>query len=760
MRTWSLVAGFGGMLSLAAAAGGQEAAPQEILRVPRAVSPITVDGVLDEAAWESALRLTLPYEIYPGNNTPAPVRTECLLLYDDRNLYVGFRASDPRPGDIRVYLGDRDMLPTDEDQVTIVLDTFNDHRRGYAFAASPLGVQWDAIASEVGGTGLSFDSSWDAIWSSKGSIDGDGYVVEMAVPFTSLRFPRGGSDLVWGFHVMRFQPRSVIRQLSLRPIDRNNSCFLCQSIRLTGFSGLKTGTNLELDPTITARREDEREAFPVGPITNGPVSGEGGLTARWTMTPDLTLSAAFNPDFSQVEADIAQLKINTRFALYYPEKRPLFLEGADFFQTRLNTIYTRTVADPSWGTKLVGKVGRNALGVVVAEDNLTNLLFPANQGSQSASLDRSVTDAALRYRRDLGASSTIGLLYTGREGPGYSNQVAGVDGVIRLSEHDTINAQALASRTEYPASVAAQYDQPARPFRGAAVTLDYRHESEEWNWGVSGSDLGPHLRVDTGFIPRVDTRSIGASVERVVWGEPEGRLIRMSFGVTGSRTEDHDGLLTDGSEGLFFRWEGPLQSSLSAGVSRGKEFFKGVTYDQTREDASWSIAPWRRLSLSLSGDFGDEVDYDNSRPAKGARIVPALSLRLCRHLKADLDDTYETLNVEGGRLFRASLAQARLAWQFNVRAMARAILQYTDIRRRLSLYTDFCDPSDPTCAQPRALPPEVEKTLFTQLLFSYKVNPQTATYLGYSDDRLGEQGLPLRQSDRTVFFKIGYAWLP
>jgi len=757
VRTWGLVIGFGGLLSLAAAAGAQETAHPEILRVPRAASPIAVDGILDEGAWESALRLTLPYEIYPGDNTPAPVRTECLLLYDERNLYVGFRASDPKPEEIRTYLADRDMLPNDEDQVSIVLDTFNDRRRGYAFAAGPLGVQWDAIASEVGGTGLSFDSSWDAIWSAKGSIVDDGYVVEMAVPFTSLRFPRGGSDLVWGFHAMRFQPRSVIRQLSLRPIDRNNNCFLCQAASLTGFSDLRTGLNLELDPTVTARREDEREAFPDGPMTNGPVRREGGLTARWAVTPDLTLSTAINPDFSQVEADVAQLKINTRFALYYPEKRPLFLEGADFFQTRLNTIYTRTVANPSWGAKLVGKTGRNALGVVVAEDDVTNLLLPANQGSRSASLDRNVTDAALRYRRDLGASSTIGFLYTGREGPDYANQVAGADGVIRLSELDTLSAQALGSRTEYPADIAAQYDQPERPFRGAAVTLDYRHESETWNWSVSGSDLGPHLRVDTGFIPRVDTRSGGASVERVVWGNPEGRLIRMSFGATGSRTENHDGLLTDDFEDVFFRWDGPLQSSVSVDVSKGREFFNGVTYDQTRESASWSMPPAGGLSLSLSGDAGDEVDYDNSRPGRGARIIPGVSFKIGRHLRANLDDTYETLSVDGGRLFRASLAQARLAWQFNVRAMARAIVQYTDIRRRLSLYTGVCSPSSPP---PCDLPREVEKTLFTQLLLSYKVNPQTAIYLGYSDDRLGEQDVPLRQTDRTVFFKVGYAWLP
>ncbi len=756
MRTASLIIGFVTLLSLAAAAAGQEAAAPDALRVPRAGTPIKVDGILDEAAWESALRLTLAYEVYPGDNTLAPVRTECLLLYDERNLYVGFRASDPRPEEIRAYLADRDMLPSDEDQVSIVLDTFNDHRRGYSFAASPLGVQWDAILSEVGGAGLSIDPSWDAVWSARGAIVADGYVVEMAIPFASLRFPRGGGELVWGLHASRFQPRSVVREMSLRPIDRNNSCYLCQSIRLTGIRDPKPGLNLEIDPTVTAHRDDQREAFPDGPMRNGPVSGEGGVTARWAATPDLTLSAAFNPDFSQVEADVAQLKINTRFALYYPEKRPLFLEGADFFQTRLNTIYTRTVADPSWGAKLVGKIGPNALGAVVAEDDITNLLFPANQGSRSASLDQNVTDAALRYRRDLGASSTLGFLYTGREGPGYSNQVAGVDGVIRLTDHDTVNVQALGSRTRYPSDIATSYDQPDRPFRGAAFTLDYRHESKEWNWSLSGSDLGPRLRVDTGFIPRVDTRTLGGSLERVIWGDPTGRLIRLSFGVLADRIENHDGLLTDGSESLYVRWEGPLQSSASLEVLRGREYFNGVTYDQTSTDVGWSITPSRWMTVSLTGSYGDAVDYDNARSGKETRISSGLSFKLGRHLRASLDETYETLDVDGGRLFRAYLAQAHLAWQFNVRAMARAILQYSDIRRRLSLYTGVCDPADPSCVPPL----EVDRSLFTQLLFSYKVNPQTAVYLGYSDDRLGQTDVPLRQSDRTLFFKIGYAWLP
>src|SRR5437773_1661590 len=762
MPRHALIGGLLGFMMIARPAWAAAAAETTLI-VPRAASAIRVDGVLDDPAWSSALKLSLAYETYPGDNLPATLRTECLVVHDEHDLYLAFRAFDPDPGAIRAYLADRDNLPGDEDQVQFVLDTFNDQRRAYVFAASPLGVQWDAIASEVGGTGLSYDSSWDAIWSVRGRIDRDGYTLEFAVPFASLRFPRGGGQQTWGLHVTRSQPRSVVRQLSLRPIDRSNNCFLCQEAKIAGFEGVRTGLNLELDPTLTATRSDERAAFPDGPMLNGPVGGDLGITTRLTPAPDLTLSAALNPDFSQVEADTAQLKINTRFALYYPEKRPLFLEGADFFQTRLSTIYTRTVADPSWGAKLVGKGGPDALGVVVARDRITNLILPANQESRSTTLFRSSTSSVVRYRRDVGTSSTLGTLLTDREGSGYSNRVLGVDGMIRLSERDTLDAQALASRTEYPAAVAGAFVQPDGSFRGTAVNFGYRHESKEWNWGVSGSDLGRNLRVDTGFIPRVDTRSAGANVERVVWGDPAGAFIRTSFGASLYRTEDHTGRLTDESRSLFFRWDGPRQSALSLDLNRAREFFAGTTYDLAGESVSLSFTPRGDLSLDLSGDFGDEVDYDNCRPGRIVRLVPGVSFKAGRHLRVRLDETYETLGVEGGRLFRASLAQTRIAWQLNVRAAARAIVQYTDIRREPDLYlTSPCpDLVPPGSPPPVVAPPErIERTLFTQLLYSYRVNPQTALYLGYSEDRLGDTGTPLTQRDRTFFVKVGYAFLP
>ena len=270
---------------LPAAAGAPPAALS--FTIPRAASPIRIDGILDDEAWKSALVLDLAYEIDPGENTPAPVKTECLLLYDADGLHAAFRAHDPDPTAIRAHLSDRDQAFRD-DFVGIFLDTFNDERRGVQLFVNPLGVQMDGSRNDVGNGGdQSEDPTWDAIWHSAGRITADGYEVEMSVPFTSLRFSRADEQLTWGFLAMRNYPRDLRHQILLRPLDRDRDCFFCQEAKLTGFNGITPGRNLEFDPTITAHRADERDDAAGAPLESNPAAAEGGLSARWSITqPD------------------------------------------------------------------------------------------------------------------------------------------------------------------------------------------------------------------------------------------------------------------------------------------------------------------------------------------------------------------------------------------------------------------------------------------------------------------------------------------
>jgi len=716
-------------------------------QVTRATGPIKVDARLDEPAWQNALRLELKYEIQPGENVPPPVRTEFLIIYDTDNLYLGFRAFDPEPDKIRAHITDRDH-PYRDDFVGVIFDTFNDKRRGYEFFVNPLGVQMDLSRNEMGGGDNSEDDTWDAIWSSAGRITTEGYEVELAIPFSSLRFPKVAGEQTWRIAPFRAYPRSVRHQIFLMPMARDNNCMFCQVPMFVGFDGITPGRNIEIDPTLTAERTDELEDTDdlSTPFRDGSFDTKAGVSAHWGITPNVSLNAALNPDFSQVEADSAQLSTNTRYALFYPEKRPFFLEGADIFSTPISAVYTRTVADPRWGAKVSGKAGANAFGVFVAQDRTTNLLFPSNAGSDLDTYEESNTSGVLRYRRDIGKSSALGVIATSREANGYHNKVYGADGMIRISDQDTARFQILTSRTRYPGALAEDYGQPAKDFDGSAFFGILEHNTRTWDAWTWHERYTSGFRADLGFVPRVDAATSCVGGQYKILGEKGDWYTRLTFGAEPWRTTDHTGRVTDQAIPVYVNYQGPLQSTVNIRAARAKEYYDGVTYDQDRLFVFYNLRLNGTFTTSLDTRFGDTVDYDNSRPARVTHLAPGFTLDLGRHLALTVDDVFEDLNVRGGRLYRANLLQAKTVYQLNTRSFVRLIVQYLDLRRNLDLYVDPPDGAK-------------EREVFSQLMFSYKINPQTVFFLGYSDSRGEEDRIPMLLKSRTVFAKIGYAWL-
>ncbi len=731
-------------LCLFAAGAAAQAPASEPHRVPATSLPIKIDGAIDEEAWRGALVVQLDVETEPGENVPAPVATECLLTYGKNALYVAFRAHDPEPEKIRARLADRDAA-TSDDFVGVVLDTFNDERRAVEFFVNPRGVQMDRTWDDVNGNE---DASWDAIWSSAGRVTGSGYEVEMAIPFSSLRFPRAPGPQTWGLDALRYYPRSFRHRLSNNPKDRAVECYLCQLEKISGFDGASPGRNVEIDPTLTAGRGDVREDFPDGPIVDGEEDVELGVTARWGINPNLTLSAAVNPDFSQVEADVAQLDVNEQFALFSPERRPFFLEDADIFDTQQPVVFTRNVADPAWGIKLTGKEGKNAHGVFVARDELTNLLFPGSQGSDSGSFDFETTAAALRYRRDIGKSSAIGAIATHRDGGGYSNSVLGVDGLLRFTDADSVRVQVLSSTTEYPAAVAEAFGQPSGSFDDHSVALAYDHIGRDWEVNLQYRDIGDGFRADMGFMPRVDFSILVGGFERNWYGEEGDSFSELSFGFQWDRLEEHKGgeLLEEEWE-IYFDAAGPKQSYLFLGAGTKDRVFDGLLFDdEVFFDLYFEFQPTAELFFTLSGRIADDIDFFNVQPGEELFIAPELRYDFGEHLRLSLSHALSRLDVDGGRLFEANLTQSRLEYQINLRTFVRAIVQYTDVERDPDLY-------------PGAGVDAESENLFTQLLFSYKVNPRTVLFLGYSDDSFGSQDYGLTRENRAFFFKIGYAWV-
>lgn len=713
--------------------------------VVRASSPVKIDATLDEAAWAEAPRIDLPYEFFPGDNTPSPVTSDCRVTYDHENLYLGCLLQDPEPRAVRANITDRDPQPVD-DYVELYVDPFNDQRRAYIFRVNPLGVQTDATFS----AGVGEDLSWDAIWNSAGRLTAEGYAVEAAIPFKSLRFPSTTGPQTWGMIVGRNYPRSVRHRIRSMPTDRNEACLLCQADKLAGLEDIRPGRDLEFTPTLTTRREDVNNAFPNDDLETGDVDPEFGITARWGITPNANLGATINPDFSQVEADVAQFQVNERFAIFYPEKRPFFLEGADIFGTPLDVVYTRTVVDPRAGLKLTGKEGRTVYGGYAAQDRVNSILLPSNAGTGLGFVEDEVNSAVLRFRRDVGRTSTLGAMYTGRMSDDYYNHVAGVDGFFRLGQSQFLRAQVVRSETQYPDEILALGVRPdSGSFGGNSVYAEFIHQSRSWIIDAIYEDRSRDFRADAGFVPRVDIRGPTVTAERVFWGAPNQWYRRLSVLGYGQRLEDHDGRLTDLGFALVGNYSGRRQLNVNVGAGYNKKYYAGQYFEMLDLRPGFDIRPNGRLTISASGRFGEEIDFANARKARIFEIYPGFNLKVGRNLDIGLEYSMRQLQTLGEdtlggglEIVDARITEGRVVYHFNARTFVRGILQYQDTDQNPDVFGG-------------PVQPEVEE-LFAQLLFAYKVNPQTVLFLGYTDDRVGLQNVDLTPTGRTFFMKVGY----
>lgn len=739
---------------------GAEVLPtaREAFMVPVGASEVRIDGRLDEAVWEAAIRIPISYEVDPAENGPAPVATECRLSHDAEHLYFACEARDPDPDGIRAYVVDRDGIDG-HDRIVLTLDPFNDQRRAFQFGVSALGVQSDAVMAQQGAgnpnegpNAMPVDDSWDAIWSSAGSITNDGYIVEAAIPFRSLRFPSGGGE--WGAYITRWWPRSSNVEMRSSTWDRDDSCLLCQAQLLRGIRGGTPGVNVQLSPTLTGSRSDVRSDFgPAGQLVAGDSDPQFGMDAQWGLTSDLTLNLTANPDFSQVEADVAQLDVNNRFALFFPEKRPFFLEGADFFGTPINAVFTRSISDPIAGGKITGKIGDQAVGLLVGRDRANRIIIPGSEFSRTASLDSEVTTAVARFRRDVGGTSTVGALYTGREGTGYHNRLAGFDAFYRPLASVTIQGQLLRSQTEYPAAVAAEYDQSDRSFTGTGVQARGRWSTRNWRVEADFRRFDEGFRADAGFVTQAGIQGGFANMTRTWWGGSDRWFNQLRFTAGTWRNDDFSGNRINGGAWAGVEFEGPSQSFIGIWPNVAmSEYYDGVQHSGLNQlFFTMRAAPSGTLRFGLNGNVGDVVDYANGGVGSEFRLSPDASLRFGRNVEAGLSHTVQRLNRDGAPVFTANLSEVRAVYNFSPRSFLRSVIQYRHTDRDPAQYEAVVDPT--------------RRSLFAQLLYAYKVNPQTLLFLGYSEDGTGftdedRRRVPLTTTGRSFFVKIGYAWRP
>ncbi|MDJ0842250.1 MAG: carbohydrate binding family 9 domain-containing protein [Acidobacteriota bacterium] len=719
-------------------------------RITKATSDIKIDGVLEEQAWKDALKLELKYEVRPAENLPPPVKTEMFLAFSDTALLIAFRAHDPDPSKIRARYNDRDSSFQD-DFVGVVLDTFNDERRAYELLVNPLGAQIDAINDEVGDN---YDTSWNAIWDSAGKITDSGYEVEMRIPFNQLRFQPQQGPQTWGLDGIRSYPRTDKHHIGLFPRERGNNSYLSQEEKMIGFEGADPGRNLEIVPTVVSSRTDVRDDAADG-LVNGDQESELGLTARWGVTPNLTLNATVNPDFSTIEADSVRLGINEQFAIFFPETRPFFLEGADYFNTGMRLVHTRTIANPSAALKTTGKVGNHTFGAFIAQDDVTNVIVPGSEGSSSGTFDHEVTSSVARYRYDFGKNSTVGALMTDKQGQdGYYNRVLSLDARWKITDRDSLNVNAVGTQTQYSDEMREELEiEDPDEISDASWSVNYRHSRRNWNVRAYHEDRGKDFRADVGFIPQVDFYKtvIGGGYN---WFPKERQFIRR-FNSGGdwdeTRTQDGD-LIEEEIEG-WFEFQLPYETWTGLGTGSRTRVFEGVSFDQKFYRGWFNMQPSRDLRLNFNFNIGDWIDFTHVREADRLRLGGSVRYNMGKHVRLVVSHNHRTLDVDEGNLFTTKVTEGRINYHFNRRTMIRLIAQNVDIERNTDLYADNRD-NDPDNDVDAAT-----RDLFAQLLFSYKMNAQTVAYVGYTDSYYStDEVVDLTQLERTLFVKFGYAW--
>ena len=710
--------------------------------IPRIDHSPKIDGILSVGEWDNATAINVNIETEPGYNTVAEVSTKAFLMEDGDVLYVAFVAEDDDIDQVRAFFRDRDGIWRD-DRVGVVLDTFNDERRAYEFFVNPFGVQADRIYDDVN---RNRDDSWNAIWQSAGKLNDKGYIVEMAIPFKQLRFSPNQERQTWGIDLVRNYPRDRSNRIANNPQDRDISCYLCQIGKLRGMSNLKTSRNLEVIPTLTSTAIQTRDPA-AGNWNSQAVDPDAGVDVRWGITQDIYLNATLNPDFSQVEADRAQLDINNTFSLFFPERRTFFLDGADYFDTFEDLVYTRNIASPDYGIKLTGKTGRHTYGLLTANDESTSFLIPRALSSSVASLGEFESDVAIgRYRMDIFDNSTIGAVFTNRSGAGYDNTVMSIDSVLRPTEKDTLSLQATHTTSDYPLQIQIDFDQRSN-LSDDSLRIEYRHNDERWDWRVGYTDVGKDFRADLGFINRADYKFFVSTLGYTWRADGDSFFTRIRVALDYDVTEDQSGLKLEEETEMFINLDGPLQSFFNGLFGKSKTYWNGQYFDEQFNQVVIGFAPTPSLRISTQIRYEDVVDFANTRLGHSKRYRPSIDYQLGQHVEFSLSHTLQKFDVAGGRLFTANLSNLRTTYQFNAKSFLRFTLQNSYNKRDQGLYNNK--------VQSRS------KSLTTQLLYSFRFTAATRFFIGYSDAAFQDDSLnSVEPINRTLFAKFSYAWQP
>lgn len=761
-----------------------------IVLPPEKTHPITIawfekapviDGKLDDI-WKSGAIFKDFYQRRPAENIAPSRPTEVYMGYDAKHLYIAFHAYD-EPDKVRATVAKRDNVFND-DYVGIILDTFNDQRKAYEFFFNPVGIQTDGILTEGSGD----DFSIDIVMDSKGALVEDGYIVEVSIPFKSIRY-QAGKNKPWGIQLFRGIQRFNEEQDTWMPVSRDRSDFLAQAGKIVGFENISTERTLEIIPTLTFSETGKRVATVDGQgrFVNAPLGFEPGINFKFSLSSNLTLDATIKPDFAQVEADAPVITANQRFPIFFPEKRPFFLEGIDIFQTPIRLVNTRTIIEPNYAAKLTGKQGKNTFGLLIASDKAPGNFSkeerddPNLQPTIAKFLDKNAYIGLFRVKRDIGTGSSIGFLATSRSFIEQHNNVASVDGNIRINPKTIAQFQLVFTNSRRFFFEPEQNKDIYRTGNGLAYYLNLDYTGRRFGYFVESFGRTKDFRADVGFTRRTNTNETTgfvrfsstpknkgfilskriANISQIDYdfqGRSQSWVNSTEFNLNLARSSYFGGNFQAGHERLIEEEFGAKRTVTQKGAfvgasERAANFYGFNLFGGTTPSKKYSLSTAiSYFNGSFDLDFGAGPRFPRISPS--ALIDPSAPLDPGpgRSLNIDVTATYQPTNAlqfsleyTKSRLVRNDTS--KVAFDDNIFAF-RSTYQFTRfvfLKTRIDYDT-------------------LATNVRGQVLLGWTPNPGTSLFIGYNDDLNYKgfspfTGLPesgLRRNQRTFFIKMSY----
>ena len=703
---------------------------------------IVIDGKIDPAEWANAEKSELKYEVNPGDNLPTKQRTEFYSAHDDQNLYFAFKCYDTDPQMIRAHKCDRDQIFSD-DFVGIILDPYRDNQHAYELFVNPYGVQGDLMR-----TGNNEDATFDMIWKTAGQITDYGYCVEMAIPYTSIRFPRDGKN-GWNLVALRIYPRDSRYNFSWTPMDRDNPCMMCQSGLLSGLEDVKSPLKLEVLPYVVGFQRSglDDSDDPSSVFSKGKPQGRMGIGLKITPNSDMLIESVINPDFSQVESDAQQISVNSSFALYYSEKRPFFLEGSDLFSGRIVPFYSRMINSPDFATKVLGKEGRLTYAMLLSYDKQSPFIVPGEEGSDFVETDKASMSAVFRGKYTFGGESYIGSILTSRDFHSAGNQLAGLDWTYQFLTNLYFKGQYLYSYTKELNAMSLFDD--TRPLghsgkdaafngeslQGSLLRLEFDRMARNHYFELDYYDASPQFRADMGYINKTDARTV--EFENGYQFYPDSSSITSGYlfahgGMT--FTHEHEQKEKYIVTGLQLQLKSQINLYL-AYLPLNDEKYKSVQFNNiNRSSFNLFTRPFSALTVSLYGDIGRFIKReDDPAIGRGHSLGSDITVKPTDALQLTFSySRFRLSDISTNELFVDQYIMRNVStYQINREIFVRLISEYNSSSKSFSVYP----------------------------LLSYKLNPFTLCYIGSTYNLQQYQGYNgYRQTERQFFAKIQYLW--